>query len=114
VLARFELPLQYCGVLEYFSQFTNLLAANPGTIDTPGLEWSILANGRPLAPYLPVQRILNPWGYTGYPIGVRLEESSTIELVVRNLNSAINQVGGRIAGRYWYDVTEGETVRGRR
>ena len=26
VLARFELGPQYCGVLDYFSQFTNLLA----------------------------------------------------------------------------------------
>jgi hypothetical protein len=117
VLARFELPLQYCGLLEYFSQYTNLLAVNPGNVETQGMEWAILTNGHPLAPYLPVDRILNPWGYTNYPIGVRLEESSTIELVVRNRNSplgAIARVGGRIAGRYWYDVSEGEAARGRR
>jgi hypothetical protein len=116
VLARFELPQQYCGVLEYFAQFTNLLSANPGAIETPGMDWMILSNGRALAPYLPVDRILNPWGYDSYALTLRLEESSTIELVVRNRadqTGLITRVGGRIAGRYWYDVTEGEVAGGR-
>src|SRR5688500_8294776 len=58
VLARFELPPQYCGALEYFSQFTNLVAANPADLETRGLDWSLLSNGRPLAPYLRFDRIL--------------------------------------------------------
>ena len=47
-------------------------------------------------------------------MAIRLEESSTIELVVRNRDSpqtgaeAITRVGARIVGRYWYDVAEGE------
>jgi hypothetical protein len=114
VLARFELPLQYCGVLEFFAQFTNLLVGSPGAIETPGLDWMILSNGGPLAPYLPVDRILNPWGAEHYPLTLRLEEGSTIELVVRNRadrSGAITRVGGRIAGRYWYDVAEAEVTR---
>jgi hypothetical protein len=110
VLARFELPPQYCGVLEYFSQFTNLLASNPGEIETPGIDWAILSNGRPLAPYLRFDRILNPWGYGSFQIALRLDDSATIELAVRSRSDSppggagITRVGGRIVGRYWYDA----------
>jgi hypothetical protein len=119
VLARFELPPQYCGVLEYFSQFTNLLAANPAEIETPGLDWAIVSNGRPLAPYLRFDRILNPWGFVSLRIALRIDESATIELLVRNRGyaprqnaPAIDRVGGRIVGRYWYDSTYGDASRG--
>jgi hypothetical protein len=113
-LARFELPPQYCGVLEYFSQFTDVLAGNPSAIETPGVDWAILSNGRPLAPYLRFDRILNPWGYGSFQVAVRLDSSATIELVVRNRShpssggTAINRVGGRIVGRYWYEATRGD------
>jgi hypothetical protein len=109
VLARFELPPQYCGVLEYFSQFTNVQAANPAAIETPGLDWAVLSNGRALAPYLRFDRILNPWGYGSFQVALRIEESATIELVAYNraytapAASAIERVGGRIVGRYWFD-----------
>ena len=114
VLARFELPPQYCGVLEYFSQFTNLLAANPAEIETPGLDWTILSNGRPLSPYLRFDRILNPWGYGSFQVAVRIDVSATIELVARNRayappnGPAIKRIGGRILGRYWYDASYGD------
>lgn len=114
VLARFELPPQYCGALEYFSQFTNLIASNPAEIETRGLDWALLANGRPLSPYLRFDRILNPWGYGSFPVTVRLDESATIELVARNRSYAppagaaeITRIGGRIVGRYWYDAAYG-------
>lgn len=114
VLARFELPPQYCGVLEYFSQFTDRLAADPAAVDTPGLDWAILSNGRPLAPYLPFDRILNPWGFGSFQVAVRIEESATIEFVARNRayapqdGPAIERIGGRIVGRYWYDAAYGD------
>jgi hypothetical protein len=117
VLARFELPPQYCGVLEYFSQYTNLLAANSAEIETRGLDWTIVSNGRPLAPYVRFDRILNPWGSVGVSVAVRIEPSATIELLVRNRGYAprpngIDRVGGRIVGRYWYDPTYGDASRG--
>jgi hypothetical protein len=109
VLAQFELPPQYCGVLEYFSQFTDVLARIPSAIETPGIDWAILSNGRPLAPYLRFDRILNPWGFGSFQLAVRLDSSATIEFVVRNRSqpqggSAVTRVGGRIVGRYWYEA----------
>jgi len=119
VLARFELGPRYCGVLEYFSQFTNLLASNPAAIETDGLDWAILPNGTPLAPYLRFDRILNPWGFGSFQVAVRLEESATIEFVARNRAyapapgaPAIERIGGRIVGRYWYDGAYGDVARG--
>ena len=41
LLARFELPPQYCGLLENFSQFTDLLGRDPVQVETPGLQWII-------------------------------------------------------------------------
>ncbi len=121
VLARFELPPQYCGSLEYFSQFTNLIASNPAELETRGLDWGLLSNGRPLAPYLRFDRILNPWGFGSFPVAVRLDESATIELVVRNRGYAppagakiIERIGGRIVGRYWYDAAYGRAERSAR
>lgn len=113
LLARFELPAQYCGVLEYFSQFTDAQARDPAEIDTPGLEWSILINGRPLYPYLAFTLILNPWGFGSFQTTARLNESATLEFIVRKTRDAlagetvINKAGGRIVGRYWYDAEYG-------
>lgn len=115
VLARFELSPQYCGVLEYFSQFTDLHAKDLSRIETPGLQWIILANNRPLYPYIRLQTIVNPWGYGGFQVCIRLEEGAAIELVVRAVSSAtfpdgavIRQVGGRLMGRYWYNPVYGD------
>ena len=113
ILARFELPPQYCGVLEYFSQFTDEHAGNPGKIATPGVLWMLLVNNRPLYPYLNFDRIVNPWGYGSFQIAIRLDDSATIEFVVRRVNNAtsnITQVGGRIVGRYWYNAAYGDVV----
>jgi len=87
VLARFELPAEYCGVLEYFSQWTDAWANDPEQIQTPNVSWSILANRRPLDPYLPWQHIANPWGYGSFPIMLRLEESMTLELIARGIST---------------------------
>jgi hypothetical protein len=113
VLARFELPPQYCGVLEYFSQFTDEHAGNPAKISTRGLLWTILVNHRPLYPYLNFDRIVNPWGYGSFQISIRLDDSATIEFVVRRVNDTapgITEVGGRIVGRYWYNAAYGDVV----
>jgi hypothetical protein len=137
VLARFQLPSQYCGILEYFSQFTDAQARDRSQIVTPGLEWLLLSNGRPLFPYLKLDRILNPWGYGSFQVAIRLEPGATVELIVRGVSDdghgsrlgrprmaeefgiaevplmdrSINQVGGRIVGRYWYDAAYGDVVR---
>jgi hypothetical protein len=114
VLARFELPAQYCGQLEYFSQFTDEHARNPSKIATPGLLWTILVNNRPLYPYLNFDRILNPWGYGSFQVSIRLDENATVEFVVRRVSTAapnnIHQVAGRITGRYWYNAAYGDVV----
>jgi hypothetical protein len=112
-LARFELPPQYCGVLEYFSQFTDEHADKPARIATPGLQWLLLANHRPLYPYLNLDRILNPWGYPSFQVSIRLDDSATVEFLVRRVNNAapdVKEVGGRIGGRYWYNAIYGDVV----
>lgn len=110
-LARFELPPQYCGVLEYFSQFTDEHAKDSSKIETLGLQWMILSNKRPLYPYLNLDRIINPWGYGSFQVSIRLDDSATIEFVVRRVNNQapdIHKVGGRIVGRYWYNTIYGD------
>jgi hypothetical protein len=112
-LARFELPPQYCGVLEYFSQFTDEHANDSTKIDTPGLQWMILSNNRPLYPYLNLDRIVNPWGYGSFQVSIRLDENTTVEFVARGMSngsSGITKVGGRIVGRYWYNAAYGDVV----
>jgi len=89
VLARFELPSQYCGVLEYFSQFTDLNAKDPSQVETPGLEWLILSNRRPLYPYVRLDKVLNPWGFGSFQFSARLDESATIEFVVHRSVTAV-------------------------
>jgi hypothetical protein len=118
VLARFELSPQYCGILEYFSQFTDRLATSPWEIETPGLDWMIRSNGRPLAPYAQFDRILNPWGYGSFQIAVRLDDNATIELAIRNrryvpkTSAPIERVGGRVVGRYWFNAGCEHAARG--
>jgi hypothetical protein len=119
VLARFELPAQYCGVLRYFSQFTDQHGRNAANVQTPGLEWRILLNSRALYPYIGLGHIVNPWGYGSFCVNIRLDEDSTIELVVRGVPSTnipanpadrIRLVGGRLVGRYWYNASYGDVV----
>jgi hypothetical protein len=78
---------------------------------TPGYEWAILCNNQPRDPYLPIDLILNPWGYNALPIHLRLEEGCTLRFVVRRIAPAVtqklSQVGGRLLGRTWYNVQYG-------
>jgi len=120
VLARFDLPAQYCGVLQYFSQFTDAFGADGSKVATPTIEWKILANGHALFPYINLRRIVNPWGYGSYPVNLRLDENSTVELVARGVindgtlgtsaGGLINLVGGRIVGRIWYNASYGDAM----
>jgi hypothetical protein len=120
VLARFELPAQYCGVLEYFAQFTDQFAKDASRIATPNVEWRLLVNNHGLFPYMNLRQIINPWGFGSYQVKVRLDESSTLELVARGVSvssairgqdpNPITQVGGRIMGRFWYNASYGDVV----
>lgn len=120
-LARFDLPPQYCGVLEYFAQFTDAAARNPAAVETPTVDWLLLLNGRPLYPYVQIQHILNPWGFGSFQISVRLDEAAIVEFAVRGAVSPapgvpadpVSRVGGRIVGRYWYNPVYGDPVRQR-
>ena len=106
LLAEFQLPGQYCGVLECFSQFTDRFFTNPSEVQTPGLEWRLLVDGRPLPPYVAMEAILNPWGVGSYPVRIRLPEAARLEFSVRRRpdseSNNITKVGGRISGRYWF------------
>lgn len=119
ILARFEVHPQYCGVLEYFSQYSDAFSSNNENVLTPGLEWSLLWNKRPLSPYLRFDRILNPWGFGSFQMSIRLPQNAVIELAVKKVSEAkagevaIKRVGGRILGRYWYDAQYGEAAPGR-
>jgi hypothetical protein len=124
VLARFDLPAQYCGVLQYFSQFTDAFGADASKIATPNIEWKILVNSHALFPYINLRRIVNPWGYGSYPVNIRLDEDSTVELVARGVindgtldasaGGLISLVGGRIVGRIWYNAAYGDAMHCRR
>ena len=122
-ITRFLLPDRYCGVLEYFSQYSDAWARDR-QYDTPGLVWSVRANGRPLHPFAAVRGILNPWGYGSFPTRVRLPGNVELDLVVRRIDELIRDpadpeerieadpsdlgvIRGRIAGRYWYDEAHG-------
>ena len=115
VLARFELPAQYCGILQHFSQFSDAFGDNFRDIQTPTIEWKLLVNNHALFPYINLRHIVNPWGYGSYPVNIRLDEDSTIELVARRVtaigslpNPTINVIGGRIMGRFWYNASYGD------
>jgi len=111
VLARYELPRNYCGMLMYFSQYTDLYAADPTAVRTPGYQWQIRCNGQPRDPYLTFDHVINPWGLSGFPLNLRLEESCVVEFVIRNTGApsgqVLQEVGGRILGRYWYNTEYG-------
>lgn len=117
VLAKYELHPNYCGELQYFAQYTDAYALTPAAVETPDLEWQIRSDGQPLAPWLTFRRIINPWGLSGFPIHLRLKEGSLTELVVRFTGPGsvillsglppVQQVGGRLLGRYWYNTNFG-------
>lgn len=108
VLAKFDLPAQYCGVLTYFAQFTDAFATSSANISTPNVEWKLLVNNHALFPYINLRHIVNPWGFGSYPINIRLDEGSTIELVARiEDDPGIGSIGGRIVGRFWYNTSYG-------
>ena len=111
VLARYTLHRNYCGVLMNFAQFTDRYARDNSQVETPGYQWQILCNGQPRDPYLTFNFILNPWGYGGSPVQLRLEEGCLVEFVVRNVgatgNDVLAKVGGRLSGRYWYNTEYG-------
>ncbi|MGH9219812.1 MAG: hypothetical protein ACRD1W_10955 [Vicinamibacterales bacterium] len=117
VLAKYELHPNYCGELQYFAQYTDAYALSPAAVETPDLEWQIRNDGQPLAPWLTFRRIINPWGLSGFPIHLRLKEGSLTELVVRFVGPdvvpllsgplPVQQVGGRLLGRYWYNTNFG-------
>jgi hypothetical protein len=114
VLARYQLHRNYCGVLHYFAQFTDSHARDAAEVETPTLQWQIRCNGQPRDPYLTFDRIINPWGLSGFPIALRLEEGCLLEFVVRFSGvtappgtilsiASPAKVGGRLLGRYWYN-----------
>jgi hypothetical protein len=113
VLASFQLHPQYCGVLTYFSQYTDVYAENNAKIQTPGYEWLILQSGKPVFPYTRLDLIVNPWGYNCLPVAVRLDENAKVEFVLRNRNGddGIKAFAGRIMGRYWYNDSFGGRIR---
>jgi hypothetical protein len=120
VLASFQLHPQYCGALTYFSQYTDLYTRDNTKILTPGFEWIITQNGKPVFPYTRLEMIINPWGYNCLPVLVRLDENAKVEFVLRNrsisdLDPAIYPIqafAGRIMGRYWYnEIFGGRNVR---
>jgi hypothetical protein len=119
VLARFDLPPQYCGVLQYFAQFTDKFGRSAANIDTPEIEWKLLVNNHSLFPYLNLRHIVNPWGYGSYPLNIRLDEYASVELIARRVKAAVDvpildrvtRVGGRIMGRFWYNPCYGDVER---
>ncbi len=121
LLARFDLPAQYCGVLQYFSQYTDAFGRDCSQIATPGLEWRILTNNQALFPYFDLRRIVNPWGYGSFPVNIRMDEATTVEFVVRGVtptgvstgDEPLNFVGGRLVGKFWYNAAYGDVVKRR-
>ena len=109
VLARYRLHRNYCGMLLYFAQFTDEYAADATKVTTPGLQWQIRCDGQPRDPYLTFDHIINPWGLSGFPVFLRLEEGCTVEMAVRTVGgpAGIARVGGRLLGRYWYNTAHG-------
>jgi len=114
LLAGFEIHPQYCGALQCFVQFTDEFAFDNSRVHTPGLEWVLLRNGQPIFPYHELESLVNPWGYANYTFLIRLDEASRVEFVLRNrswdftrTDRRIEQVGGRIMGRFWYNRAYG-------
>ena len=116
VIARFDLPSQHCGLLENFSQYTDRFGRHFSQVETPGLQWIVAVNHRPIFPYVNLQHIVNPWGYGSFGLTIRLDENATVEFIVRNLDhpptgkKKIDRVGGRIVGRFWYNPAYGDAT----
>jgi hypothetical protein len=114
VLACHQLHRNDCGVLMYFSQFTDRFASDTRRVQTPGYVWEVRRDGQPLSPYNRLEHIVNAWGIGGFPLHLRLEGGSRLELVISNLNvhpgdaRYLEIVGGRILGRYWYNPLFGD------
>ena len=89
VLARYELTPDYCGVLQYFSQWTDVWAKSPHQIETPDIEWLIRVNQRPFDPYLSWKQIVNPWGYGSFQVSLRLDINVTLEFVARGVVGSV-------------------------
>lgn len=107
ILASYQLNRNYCGLLMYFAQFTDAYAANPVAVQTPGYQWQIRCDGQPRDPYLMFSHIINPWGLSGFPLSLGLEEGCLLEFAIRNVNDqqqALKKVGGRLLGRTWYNT----------
>lgn len=111
VLARYQLHRNYCGMLLYFAQFTDQHPLHRDRVQTPGYQWQIRCNGQPRDPYLTFDHIINPWGLSGFPVYLRLDEGCVLEFVIRNVGappeSELEKVGGRVLGRYWYNTIYG-------
>ncbi len=108
ILASFQIHPQYCGVLQCFAQFTDLFAHDNSEVETPGLQWMLLRNGQPIFPYHNLESLVNPWGYSNYSFMIRLDENSRVEFAIYNrdinfVRQEIDNVGGRIMGRFWYN-----------
>jgi hypothetical protein len=116
-LARFELPPQYCGVLETFMQFTDVHAKDASQIATPSVTWRLLIDRHPAAPYANLQWIVNPWGsYQPGRVVIKLPPGAMVELTARHdptKADGIKEIAGRITGRYWYDLSYGAVGSGR-
>jgi hypothetical protein len=119
VLASFQLHAQYCGVLTYFSQYTDIYVRD-----------NALQNGKPVFPYTRLESIVNPWGYNCLPVLIRLDENARVEFILRNRGIKdedlekrlqpppplppkypIRAFAGRIMGRYWYNDSFGGRAR---
>jgi len=115
VLASFQLHPQYCGVLTYFAQYTDVHASDPREIETPGFEWVIAQNGEPLFPYTRLNLIVNPWGANYLEFATRLKENARVEIAIRNVGAeganGPAAFAGRLMGRYWYNDTFGTRAR---
>ena len=104
VLAAYQLHPQYCGMMTYFSQYTDLHARENSQILTPGFEWLILQNGKPVFPYTGLDKIINPWGYNCFPISIRLDENARVEFAIRNRSVRDEQLN-------WYNTGFGRRIR---
>jgi len=106
LLASVQLESRFAGQLEHFSQFTDVQAREPERVETPELQWLLRVNGRPLAPYIDVRLILNPWGFGNcFALQLKLDRGSRLEFLVRRLPgpTTVTRLGGRLAGRLWFD-----------
>lgn len=108
VIARFELPSQFCGVLHGFQQLASV--DDDELIETPGIEWQLRVNGRPLDPYLGFQAVLNRWGHEPPRLAIAVDEGHTIELAAQGIATDPRgnvRLGGRLMGRYWFNDAHG-------